>query len=350
MIEMIDPNGRGFVQAPSARSGDRLAVVGGGSWGTTLAATTAAAGRSVTLLVRDEATAQRLRADRRNARYLPDLVVPDSLHVESEFDVACENAAVIVLAVPTTAMRTTAAALKPFVGAAVVVSAAKGLERGTLLRMSEVIAQEVDGTTRACALSGPNLAGEIAAGKPAASVLAGVDAAAVVRAAMLLQMPRFRIYTSRDLLGVEIGGSLKNVVAVAAGIADGLGVGDNAKAALMTRGLAEIARLGVAMGAEPMTFAGLAGLGDLVATCASPHSRNRRVGLALARGERLDAIEASLGQVAEGIGTTRAAVELARRHGVELPIAEQLHAVMFGGKSPSDAIAALLAREPGDEW
>jgi glycerol-3-phosphate dehydrogenase (NAD(P)+) len=328
---------------------ERLAIVGGGSWGTTLAATAAGAGRSVVLLTRDEETARRLRRERRNVRYVPDLVLPDALRIESDPEIACAGASVIVLAVPTAAMRETAGALRPFVGDAVIVSAAKGLERGTLLRMSQVIAQEIGDAAPICALSGPNLAGEIAAGKPAASVVAGADPTAVATAAGLLQRPEFRIYTSGDLVGVEIGGSLKNVIAIAAGIVDGLDVGDNAKAALMTRGLAEIARLGVALGADPLTFAGLAGLGDLVATCASPRSRNRTVGLALARGERLETITASLGQVAEGIETTRAAVAMGRRLGVELPIAEQLHAVMFAGKRPADAIASLLARDPTEE-
>ncbi|HEU5433174.1 MAG TPA: NAD(P)H-dependent glycerol-3-phosphate dehydrogenase [Thermomicrobiales bacterium] len=327
---------------------ERLTIVGGGSWGTTLAAMAAGAGRNVTLLVRDDETARRLRHDRRNARYLPELVLPDALAIDSD-PAACASAAVIVLAVPTAAMRATGGALRPFVGDAVVVSAAKGLERGTLLRMSAVIEQALDGAAPVCALSGPNLAGEIASGKPAASVVAGVDPAAIATARGFLQRPEFRIYASRDLVGVEIGGSLKNVIAIAAGIADGFDVGDNAKAALLTRGLAEIARLGVALGADPLTFAGLAGLGDLVATCASPRSRNRTVGLGLARGERLDAIAAALGQVAEGIETTRAAVELGRRLGVEAPIAEQLHEVMFAGKPPAAAIAALLARDPTDE-
>ncbi|HET7092222.1 MAG TPA: NAD(P)H-dependent glycerol-3-phosphate dehydrogenase [Thermomicrobiales bacterium] len=328
---------------------ERLAVVGGGSWGTTLAAMAAGAGRAVALLVRDEATARRLRDERRNARYLPDLALPDALRIESDPALACAGASVIVLAVPTTAMRKTAERLRPYVGNAVVVSAVKGLERGTLLRMSEVVEQALDGRAPVCALSGPNLAREIAAGKPAASVVAGTDPSAVAKAAAALRRPALRIYTSRDLVGVEIGGSLKNVIAIAAGIADGLDVGDNAKAGLMTRGLAEIARVGVALGADPLTFAGLAGLGDLVATCASPHSRNRTVGLALARGERLEEIAAALGQVAEGIETTGAAVALGGRLGVELPIADQLHAVMFAGKPPADAIAALLARDPTDE-
>ncbi|HEX5498221.1 MAG TPA: NAD(P)H-dependent glycerol-3-phosphate dehydrogenase, partial [Thermomicrobiales bacterium] len=274
---------------------------------------------------------------------------PDALRIESDPAAGCADASVIVLAVPTMAVRETAERLRPVVGDAVVVSAAKGLERGTLLRMSEVVEQALVGRIPICALSGPNLAREIATGKPAASVVAGPDATAVAKAAALLRRPAFRIYTSRDVVGVEIGGSLKNVIAIAAGIADGLDVGDNAKAGLMTRGLAEIARVGVALGADPLTFAGLAGLGDLVATCASPHGRNRTVGLALARGERLEEIAAALGQVAEGIETTRAAVALGSRLGVELPIAEQLHEVMFAGKPPADAIAALLARGPTDE-
>jgi glycerol-3-phosphate dehydrogenase (NAD(P)+) len=203
--------------------------------------------------------------------------------------------------------------------------------------------------SRVCALSGPNLAGEVAADKPATTVVAGHDLAAAELARDLLIGPQFRCYTNGDVVGVEMGGALKNIIAIGAGMADGLGAGDNAKAAFMTRGVAEVARLGVAAGANPLTFAGLAGLGDLVATCASPLSRNRRVGAELARGRSLPEIQAGMSQVAEGVFTTRAARELGTRLGVEMPITDQMHAILFEGKSPLAAIADLMRREPKHE-
>ncbi|MDP9364273.1 MAG: NAD(P)-dependent glycerol-3-phosphate dehydrogenase, partial [Chloroflexota bacterium] len=237
-----------------------------------------------------------------------------------------------------------------FVGDAVVISAAKGLERRTLRRMTEVVREELPASAaaRVCALSRPNLAPEVGAGKPAAAVIAGASTAAE-RARDLLMGPQFRCYTNQDVVGVEIGGALKNVIALGAGIGDGLAAGDNAKAAFLTRGIAEIARLGVAVGAEPLTFAGLTGLGDLVATCASPLSRNRRVGQELAKGRSLAEVLAGMSQVAEGVTTTEAARELGRRAGVELPITEQMHAVLFEGKSPLAAVADLMRRDAKDE-
>lgn len=330
---------------------EAVAVVGGGSWGTTLAVLASRAGRAATLLVRDPEAARRLTEERRNARYLPDLVLPGRLRVTADPEVACRHAALCLLAVPTTAVRERARSLRPLLGRATVVSAAKGLERGTLARMTEVVVQELGEAARprVGALSGPNLAREIAAGKPAATVIAGIDGDRVRRAGSLLQSPAFRVYANDDVVGVEMGGALKNVIAIGAGIGDGLGAGDNAKAAFLTRGLAEIARLGVASGAHPLTFAGLAGLGDLVATCESPLSRNRTLGQLLAEGKRLPEIQASLGQVTEGVETTRAARALGERAGVELPITSELHDVLFAGKSPRAAIGALMAREAKDE-
>jgi glycerol-3-phosphate dehydrogenase (NAD(P)+) len=256
------------------------------------------------------------------------------------------------MAVPSQAMRQAAAAVAPLVGAAVVVSAAKGLERGSFKRMTEVLEDELAGSRVAavCALSGPNLAVEIAAGKPAVTVVAGRDLAAAELVRDHLKSMRFRIYTNSDVVGVEMGGALKNVIAIGAGMADGLAVGDNAKAAFLTRGIAEIARLGVAVGAEPMTFAGLAGLGDLVATCASPLSRNNRVGRALATGRSLSEILADLTEVAEGVPTTEVAFALGQRHDVSLPITEQTYQVLFHGKSPQSAIEELMGRDATHEF
>jgi glycerol-3-phosphate dehydrogenase (NAD(P)+) len=326
-----------------------VAIVGGGSWGTALAIVAARAGRDVTLLLRGEERARLLATTRRNHRYLPAATLPERVAVTADPATACRESALIVLVVPSQTMRENARLIAPLVGEAIVVSAAKGLERGSLLRMTSVVREEVPGAaTRVCALSGPNLAAEVAAGQPATTVIAGQPAAAE-RVRHLLTSDRFRCYTNEDVIGVEMGGALKNVVAIGAGIGDGLGAGDNAKAAFVTRGLAEIARLGIAVGANPLTFAGLAGLGDLIATCSSPLSRNRRVGVALAQGQSLAQITAGLGQVAEGIETTAVARELAGRVGVELPIADQLYQVLFHGKSPEQAIADLMRRETKDE-
>jgi glycerol-3-phosphate dehydrogenase (NAD(P)+) len=330
-----------------------VAVVGTGAWGTTLALVAARAGRAVALWFRDPDAARLCAATRRNPRAPLGVPLPPAVGPTADLAHACADASVIVVAVPSRAMRENARRLAPHVGGAVVVSATKGLERGSLRRMTEVIDEEFAAagvSAPVCALSGPNLAAEVARGQPAVTVVAGRDRAAAARARDLLMGPGFRCYTNTDVVGVEMGGALKNVIAIGAGIGDGLAAGDNAKAAFLTRGIAEIARLGVAVGAEPLTFAGLSGLGDLVATCASPLSRNNRLGRALAAGRSLAEAEASLGQVAEGVPTTEAAYALGRRLGVELPITEQLHAVLFGGKAPEAAIAEMMRREPKDEF
>ena len=329
----------------------KVAVVGAGSWGTTLAVVAARAGRAVALHVRSPNIAAAISAERRNARYLPDLVLPDGIEVTTNLATACHGAALILVVVPSQTVRENARALVPVVGDAIVLSAVKGLERGSLKRMTEVLREELPpaAASHVAALSGPNLAAEVAAGKPATAVVAGEDSAVAERARDLLGGGAFRCYTNGDVVGVEMGGALKNVIAIGAGIGDGLGAGENAKAAFMTRGIAEIARLGIAAGAEPLTFAGLTGLGDLVATCASPLSRNRRVGQELATGRPLADVLAGMSQVAEGVFTTEAAYELGRRANVELPITEQMYAVLFEGKSPLAAIADLMRREPKDE-
>jgi glycerol-3-phosphate dehydrogenase (NAD(P)+) len=224
----------------------------------------------------------------------------------------------------------------------------KGIEEGTQRRMSEVVSDELPGR-RVAALSGPNLAREIAAGKPTGSVVACPDAELASELAAMLSDDRFRVYTNPDIVGVELGGALKNVVALAAGMVDGLGFGDSAKAGVMTRGLAEISRLGTAAGAHPMTFAGGAGVGDLIATCISPLSRNRRAGELMARGMSWSQAAEQLEGVAEGVPTVVAALQLAERHAVELPIAEQVHAVVHRGVDPMTAVAALMTRQPKDE-
>jgi glycerol-3-phosphate dehydrogenase (NAD(P)+) len=324
-----------------------IAVVGAGSWGTTLAIMLARHGRQVVLLARNANEVETLRSAGENSRYAPGVPFPTNLLIEHQPDVALQSCKVILFVVPSQTMRANAEQLQADVPPeSVLLSCAKGFEHGTLLCMSDVLAEVLPGhASRIGALSGPNLAREVLEGKPTVTVVATSDQAAAEMAQRLLTTPQFRVYTGDDVIGIELAGALKNVVALGAGIADGLGAGDNAKAAFITRGLAEIARLGIMMGAHPLTFAGLAGLGDLIATCASPYSRNRRVGEALARGMSLEAAQAQLGQVAEGVTTVQTARELAARHDAELPIVDQLYQILFENKLPQHAIAELMQRE-----
>lgn len=329
-----------------------ITIVGTGTWGTTLAIQLARAGRTVLWLARTEEEAAALRESGENERFLPGTPIPPGVHITSDPQEALNESDLILLVVPSEAMRQNVRWIAPGVTSdAVLVSATKGLDTDTGLTMSALIRAELPHLApgRVMALSGPNLAREIAGGQPAAAVLAGVDAELTRQARTLLMAPRFRIYTSADVCGVELGGALKNVMAIVAGICDGLQIGDNAKAALLTRGVAEITRLGVAMGAQPLTFAGLAGLGDLMATCASRQSRNRHVGEQLAQGISLETILSTMDDVAEGVPTTRAAVRLARKLNVELPITELLHEVLFGGVTVAQATIELLERAPRDE-
>jgi glycerol-3-phosphate dehydrogenase (NAD(P)+) len=337
---------------PMTDSGTRICIVGSGSWGTTLALIADTAGHHVALVTRDEATTTAIRLTRRHPRVLPGIELPAGIDVTADLPAACNDASAIIVAVPSQAMRATARRLAPLTGHAFVISAAKGLELGSLQRMTQILRTELPPAAhdRICALSGPNLAGEIAAGKPATTVIASTNLEAAERVRDLLITPRFRAYTNADVIGVEMAGALKNVIAIGAGIGDGLGLGDNAKAAFMTRGIAEIARMGIAAGAEPLTFAGLAGLGDLVATCSSPLSRNRHVGTELARGRSLSEIQATMTEVAEGIFTVQAARELGERLGVDLPITNQLAAVLFDNKSPLAAIEELMNRDAKHEF
>lgn len=329
-----------------------ITIVGTGTWGTTLAIQLARAGRTVCWLARTEEEAAALRESGENERFLPGTPIPPGVHITSNPQEALNESELILLVVPSEAMRQNVRWIAPGVTSdAVLVSATKGLDTDTGLTMSALIKAELPHLApgRVMALSGPNLAREIAGGQPAAAVLAGLDADLTQQARAMLMAPRFRIYTSADVCGVELGGALKNVMAIVAGICDGLQIGDNAKAALLTRGVAEITRLGVAMGAQPLTFAGLAGLGDLMATCASRQSRNRHVGEQLAQGISLETILSTMDDVAEGVPTTRAAVRLARKLNVELPITELLHEVLFGGVTVAQATIELLERAPRDE-
>ena len=327
------------------------AVVGTTSWGVTLGLIMARRGIDVRLLARTAAEAAGLESAREMADRLPGHRFPDTLRVTADWAAGLSGAPVVLFAVPSNSLRENARRASPDIaGDAVVVSACKGLESGTLKRMSTVLAEELGVDGRHCVLSGPNLAHEVVQGLPTSTAVASADRDAAEEAQRLLNSSTFRVYTNTDVIGTEMAGALKNPIAIAAGICDGMGLGDNAKAALTARGLAEITRLGVAAGAQLLTFAGNAGLGDLVATCYSSLSRNHRVGVALAEGRTLaEAIESLGGEVAEGVTTTPPALEMARALGIEMPIIEMTSRVLFDGASPQAAVFELMARAPKPE-
>ena len=332
---------------------DRAVVIGATTWGTTLAVIMAGEGRPVTLLARNETEREVLRSSRENTRFLPGVAFPAPMLVVHDPEEALAEANLVVIAVPSDRLRDNARRVSEHMRpGTVVVNATKGLELPTALRMSEVLADELPDSLRPsiCSLSGPNLAKEIAQGKLATTVVASESQAAAELAQANLLSSRFRVYTSDDMTGVELGGALKNIVALGAGICDGLEFGENAKAAFITRGLAEITRLGVAAGAHPLTFAGLAGVGDVIATCASRLSRNRYVGEQLALGRSWPEIRASMDNVAEGVNATEAALNLAQRLNVEMPIAETTYRILYEGLSPREAAIELMQRPVGSEW
>lgn len=322
----------------------RIQIIGGGSWGLALARLLAVNGHDVRLWCREEDGPDELQRTRLSPRYLPGTELPPSIAVLPETDAAADIA---VFAAPSHAMRLAADRFR-FGPETIRVNVAKGIENDTLLRMSQVLLS-VQGPCPVVTLSGPSHAEEVARDLPASVVVAGEDLR-VCRAVQSVFMSQvFRVYTSTDLTGVELGGSLKNVLAVAAGICDGMGLGDNAKAALITRGLAEMARLGIMMGASPLTFAGLSGMGDLIVTCESRHSRNRALGEAIARGECVEEYLARTAMVAEGVRTARSAHALAQRHGADMPITREVYRVLFEGGDPRDAVAALMQRDAKPE-
>jgi glycerol-3-phosphate dehydrogenase (NAD(P)+) len=330
----------------------RVAILGAGSWGTALAQTFCNQGLEVRLWARTASRAAEMEILRRNVRYLPDLELDPSIAITNDLSRVCGGAELVIVAVPTHGLAAIAALAAPHLEpAAAVVSAAKGFDLDGLRTMTAVLLKVLGDAwrPRLLAMSGPNIAVEVALGLPAATVVAGFDSDWAETVRDTCSGSQLRVYSSPDVLGVEYGGALKNVVAIAAGICDGIGIGDNGKAAIITRGLAEMARLGVAAGARPLTFAGLTGLGDCILTCMSPHSRNRLLGVAMARGRGLDEVVASTPMIAEGVNATRAAMLLAERHGVDMPIAREVHAVLFEGKPIAAALADLMSRGPADE-
>lgn len=330
-------------------SDERLSILGAGSWGTTLAILQARAGRTVTLWARDREAAESLSRTRENARYLPGVRIPEGVRITSSLDDAVGAAEHLIIAVPSQGVRALAARLAGLVTARHrVLSATKGIEAESGERMSLILAAHLPRTPLAV-LSGPNIAREVVSGLPTPTVVASNHPEVSGTFQALVGTSTFRIYRNDDVIGVELAGALKNVIALGAGAIDGLGYGGNAKAGFITRGLAEIARLGVAAGANPLTFAGLAGFGDLVATCFSEYSRNRSAGEMLAQGHALPEIQARIGQVTEGVGTTLAARRLSRESGVEMPITQATYEVLYEGKPIRDAVQVLMAREQTDE-
>jgi glycerol-3-phosphate dehydrogenase (NAD(P)+) len=328
---------------------DRVAVIGAGSWGTAVG-TIVGASQSVSLWARSPELAASMAQTRQNATYLPGVPLPDGITVTSSLAEAVDGASIVFMAVPSHGFRAVLTELQPLAGGIeAVVSLAKGIETGSNLRMSQVVAEVLPGVP-AGVLTGPNLAREVAQGHPAACVVALADEVLAGRVQALVHTRTFRTYMGTDVVGCEIAGATKNVMAIAAGIGDGLGLGDNTRAVLITRGLAELGRLGVALGGKVLTFGGLAGVGDLVATCASPQSRNRTVGFALGEGRSLDEIVAGMHMVAEGVKSAGPLVGLARSHGVEMPIAEQVQAIVEGRCSPAEALLNLMRRPSRPEW
>jgi glycerol-3-phosphate dehydrogenase (NAD(P)+) len=328
----------------------RATVLGAGSWGTALAIHLARVGHEVRLWAREPSVVEDIQQRRANVDYLPDILIPDVVSATGSLEAALLDSDLVVCAVPSHGCRAVMRAAAPhLVRGAVVVSAAKGLEADTMFRASEVIAQEIGPTHPVAALSGPSFAREVAQQLPTAVVVASDDAAAIERVQAEFRGPYFRLYGSNDVTGVELCGALKNVIAIAAGVVEGSGLGHNALAALITRGLAEIARLTTAAGGRRETPPGLSGLGDLVLTCTGSLSRNRHVGIELARGRHLQEIVAGMKMVAEGVRTTGAALALARRHEVELPIATQVAAVLDGSIDVRTGLDALMLRRQRSE-
>lgn len=323
----------------------RIAVVGAGAWGTALADLLARNGHDVVLWAYEADVAESITSAHENRRFLPDYTLASTLRSTSDLSAAVTGASMVLYVAPSAVLRQVARASAAFVAPdATLVVATKGIEAASFSLMTDVVAEEVPGRT-VVALSGPSFAAEVAAQQPTAVVAASSDPRAAQHVQRLCSSAVFRVYTHHDVIGVELGGALKNVMAIAVGIADGLGLGYNTRAALITRGLAEMARLGAVLGADQATFAGLAGVGDLVLTCTGPLSRNRSLGLALGEGATLEAAQAGRETVAEGVPTARSAHALAQSRGVDMPIVAAVHGILFNGAAPGDALRSLMTRD-----
>jgi glycerol-3-phosphate dehydrogenase (NAD(P)+) len=330
----------------------KIGVIGAGSWGTTLANHLIRKGHCVTLWVYEKELCEIILKERRNPIYLPDILIEKDILPTNSIEEACNNKDIIIFVVPSHVIRGVIKKAVPFINKGIVISATKGIENKSLLTTSQILKELLPERMhkKISVLSGPSFAREVAIGLPTAVAVASEEIGVAQYIQGLFSTPFFRIYTNSDVIGTELGGALKNVIAIAVGISDGLGLGNNARAALITRGIAEMIRLGTKLGANPITFSGLAGFGDLVLTCTSDLSRNRTVGLKLGQGMNLREVLQDMKMVAEGVKTTKAVFELAKRHDVEMPITEQVYKVLYKGKSPYDAVKTLLSRNLRDEF
>lgn len=325
----------------------KIGIIGAGSWGTAMAVLLAKR-HQVTLWVYDPVQAEDMERCRENKQFLPGVTIGEQVCFTTDVKNAMEGAELVITAVPSHTMRETANRMKPYYQGQILLNISKGLEEGSLMRLSQVLCDVIP-EAHVAVMSGPSHAEEVGRGIPTTNVVSCQCMEKAKKIQDLVMAPEFRVYTNTDMIGVELGGSLKNVIALCAGILDGLGMGDNTKAALMTRGLAEITRLGCAMGANPHTFAGLSGIGDLIVTCTSMHSRNRRAGILIGQGYSLEETLERVHMVVEGVKTAAAAHDLAERYEVEMPICRQAYAVLFEGKNPRDAISDLMSREKKEE-
>ena len=326
-----------------------IAIMGAGSWGTALALSLVTQGHNVSLWTRQQEDADAINNTRKHEKYLPGVNIPDSILCCTDIERALKDKEVIVFAIPSQNIRENVKKFSYlFNKNQILVSVAKGIEENSLMRISQVIHEEVS-ECKVAVLSGPTHAEEVAKNIPTTIVAASEDINIAKRVQDIFMTPHFRVYTNSDLIGVEVGGALKNIIALCAGISDGLGFGDNTKAALMTRGLTEIARLGKAMGAKKQTFAGLAGMGDLIVTCTSMHSRNRRAGILIGQGKTIDEALTEVRMVVEGVRTTNAAYELAKKYIIEMPIVEQAYSVLFKNENPKEAVMNLMIRDKKQE-
>lgn len=327
----------------------KIAVIGAGSWGTANAISLSKKGIEVNLWVRNFDLLGKIKDTRENSNYLPGVTLPSNIEISNDIEYCCKDADIVVLGTPSHAVRETVKRIKEFVKQdQVIVNLAKGIENDTLYRMSEIIVDYLPDNPIAV-LSGPNHAEEVARDIPSATVVSSVNKKVAQFVQDAFMTSRFRVYTNPDIIGVELGGSIKNVIALGAGICDGLGFGDNTKAALMTRGIVEISRLGVALGAKQCTFSGLSGIGDLIVTCTSMHSRNYRAGRAIGEGKTINEILKSTNMVVEGIRTTKSAYKLAESTGIEMPITEEIYKVLFEGADVKDSVLNLMLRNKTHE-
>lgn len=328
---------------------ENIVVLGGGSWGTALALSLAKKGHSVDIWMRDKEQCEKMNYARENIKYLPGVVIPNNINATNDIEEALKDKKVIVSAIPTQAARENFKNAKQYIKSdQIIVNVSKGIEVGSLCRISEIVKQELP-ENEYVVLSGPSHAEELARDIPTTAVVASFKRTVAEYIQNVFMTPKFRVYTNPDVIGVEIGGALKNIIALGAGISDGLGYGDNTKAALMTRGIVEIGRLGCEIGAREETFAGLSGIGDLIVTCTSMHSRNRRAGILIGEGKKLDEVSKSIGMVVEGVKTTNATYELSKRYNIEMPITQEIYNVLYNDADVKDSVVNLMMRSKKHE-